>query len=174
MRVRAPLQAPKNCMEKVKVTPEIIATWFRKAEGYTGSLDEFHHLISQGYEHTPQSIVCACAAIAIAGAYKVGTQDQFSITPQHIMWEFVANFLHIGGPMNFVNYTHMLDPAKAHEYEQVISTETFDWLKKQARLLIAKNVDEIDEAKKVPKEVQDHWMSIADGKAPFGFSVRYA
>ncbi len=83
-----------------------------------------------------------------------------------IGWEMVKEFLSVknGEPCKLMPASKMLYPQYESAYKE-ISADTFKYLQEEARRLIAKDSEYAD-----PK-VFDHWVSIVEGKPPFGLTV---
>lgn len=116
--------------------------------------------------------IAADAASALAVASACMFAKMFSMTAyqkSRVMWNIVdalTDAEHDCG-LKMVNYNHMLYPQYEDEFSGILPRQVWEALRtKAAETLSAKGDGELCE------EVRSHLQSIADGKVPFGHSVR--
>lgn len=126
-----------------------------------------------GFKHDYGTICRAIAAAAVGAAWAVERGPGGGITGFQagcVTWDFLEHWGHIEGPAAITRYEDMLYPQSADKFS-TISTETWEHLQKKARELITEKSGGVM-GHTVHPTVAAHWQSIADGKVPFGYSVR--
>jgi hypothetical protein len=111
--------------------------------------------------------VYSTAACALAGATLAS--KKLGITGFQagcVMWEFVQRWLHIEGPARLVRYHDMLYPQNAEKFVREIDSETAEYLKTEARKVLAGDAEFMHPA------VKEHLERVAEGWVPFGFAVK--
>lgn len=116
-----------------------------------------------GYGTAPRSIAQAALATAwyLASDFGItGFQAGF------VMWDFIRDWRYSGNKcgIKIVDYDNMLYPQYDYKFEKTISRDTFIALQEEAK----KNLEESEYAH---PDVIDHWKSIVDGEAPFGYVI---
>ena len=133
-------------------------------------LDElvaFAKRLGEDYEHDYGTICHATSAVILAAGHAFDS-TYGGITGFQagcVMWGFVREWLHQKGPLKLVKYEDMLFPQYDEELEKTIPQETWRWLQREAKERLAANGSMADAVRK-------HMQSIADGKVPFGYTVR--
>lgn len=133
------------------------------------SINDFNALAKEieEYEHDYGTCVVGVGALAIAGAW-LGANGQGITGFQAgcVLWEFICAWQFednkIG--LRLVNMDDLLFPQDADKFRNTISADQAQRLKEEA----AKRLIESPDA---AESVRDHWLSLADGVLPFGFSV---
>lgn len=113
-------------------------------------------------------IVVVLGACAIATAKAINRSKVGGITgfqADCVMWEFIRGFSHATGPMKLLRYENMLFPQYKDSFEKTIGKDTFTEIRKMAR-------DNIEKSPDAHPVVMSHWKSIADGKVPFGYTIK--
>lgn len=119
------------------------------------------------------SVVMAIGAIAASAVKRANMMPFGGITGHQasfVMWEMVRHLTMRDGPARILYFEDMLYPQYSEKFEPTIAKETHEWLIEQAKNKLA-------EAKSsgthIHEAVEAHWKSIADGKIPFNYSVKY-
>ena len=117
-----------------------------------------------GYGEAPRAI--AQAALATAWYFA----SDFGITgfqAGFVMWDFIRDWLFSSNEcgLKIVDYDEMLYPQYYYKFDKHISLETFRAMQRQAKELL-KNKSFAH------PDVIKHWMSIANGEVPFGYTVK--
>lgn len=160
-------------MEKQTITEEMGAhnQWYVEAKEQTlETLPAFLTKLSQEFEHDYGTICHALASSAIASAWAMNNTEQGGITGFQagaVMWEFIKNWGYGGElkPLRLFDYSNMLYPQYEGYFEKSISTDTWNWLQKEAQELL-----DNDRTMMHPNVVK-HLQSIVNGTVPFGFTV---
>ena len=158
-------------MEKPKITEEmnLETEWYKMAEKQTyESIPYFVNRIVHGFDHDYGTICHAIAASGLAMVEALAEEEgitgfQFGM----IMWMLIKHGWYPSNEtgMQLIDFDKMLWPQEAHRFEKTIPKATFENLQKMAkRKLDEANGTEAD-------EVIDHWISIVDGKVPFGYKI---
>ena len=84
------------------------------------------------------------------------------------MWDFIQDWLYSNNKcgMRILDYDEMLYPQYEYKFDKTISEETFAELQKEA----ARRIE--DGACYASPAVLQHWISITEGKVPFGYTVK--
>ena len=117
-----------------------------------------------GYGEAPRAIAQAALAVAwqLASEFGItGFQAGF------VMFDFIRDWQYRGNRsgLKVVDYDKMLYPQYAHDFEKNIKDYTWAALQAQAQELLEKD------GENVHPNVKEHWMSIATGNVPFGYTV---
>lgn len=81
------------------------------------------------------------------------------------LWRFIRYLTEIEMPMQIIDYSGLLFPGNEAYYEKSLTPTAFKMIQQQASLMIAN--------KKYEDEKHKEWLqSIADGKLPYGYSIR--
>src|SRR5213082_3356086 len=118
--------------------------------------------LTEQYQHDYGTICHAVAAAAIGAAWTVERSPSGGITGFQagaIMWEFITHWMseYKGKPLRLVDYSKMLYPQYAPDFDTTISHRAQEYLRSEATRLLAEGGDHISQ------EVIDHWKSIAGG-----------
>lgn len=152
-------------MQKIDETDkEIIRQWFTED---VSSVDEFINKLATEYEHDYGTIVHAMAAVAIRAMLKLDETPQGGITGFQagaIMWKFIRNWMHYEGPMKLMRYENMLYPQYAESFATTIDAATWEYLQDTAKKKLAEDGH-------VHPNVRAHWISIVEGRVPFGYTL---
>ena len=143
---------------------EIIRQWFTED---VSSVDEFINKLATEYEHDYGTVVHAMTAVAIQALRKFDNTPQGGITgfqANAIMWTFIRNWMYHEGPMKLVHYERMLYPQYEGEFAKEIDKDTWKCLQDSARKKLTESVN-------VAPKVRAHWLSIAEGNIPFGYTL---
>jgi hypothetical protein len=153
---------------------DINTVWFERAKNIQNT-DELKTFIDEiiEYEHNYDSIVCACAAGAIASINAINNSESGNITGYQahmIMSKFLFKFYYYNNKcgLGLKNYDDMLYPQYEHKFDKVIDTYTWESIKKAAQ----EKLDNIVINKPPREDVKAHWESIVSGTIPFGFVVK--
>lgn len=148
---------------------ELREGWYNEARQQTiETLSVFIQKLAD-YKHDYNTICYACGAAALAAATAIDRSPSGGITGFQagaIMWEFVSEWLQEQNkPMRLIKYENLLYPQYNHDFDKVISQETADWLRDQAKLRLSERQDSAHPA------VIAHWEAIVAGNLPFGFRI---
>lgn len=142
--------------------------WFQEAKKVTeSSLPDFVHSMLFGYKHdygTMCHAVAACAvAAASAGNHEMGLSN---FQAAFVMWDFIRHWIMDGNKcgMRLIDYDNMLYPQYEDKFQKVIDRRTWEAIQKEARV-------KLSQSDSAAFPVRNHWRQIADGYAPFGYSV---
>lgn len=117
------------------------------------------------YGVAPRSIAQASLAVAWYLAKEFGiTGFQASF----IMWDFIKDWSYKDNKcgLKIIDYDNMLYPQYEDKFDKVIPKETWELLQKQAE-------QELKESGCYANlNIVDHWLSIMNGKVPFGYKVK--
>ena len=153
-------------LSKPAPTREEVESWFKRDP--SESVDSFITYLD-GLDHDYGTIVEALAAVAIHAARKMNHAEKsggiIGFQASGVMWTFVQRWLHQDGPMKLMKFENMLFPQYRDEFEKTISKDTWKYLQKEAAGRLGSRVD-------VSTKVKAHWISIASGTVPFGYTVR--
>lgn len=144
--------------------------WYKRAADKSMTLETLPTFLKElaEFNHDYNTICYALAAGAVATAWALNRTPSGNITgfqASAIMWEFMGAWNHVEAPAWLLKGEDMLFPQYAEKFNSV-SRETFAWLQEHAR----KKLDEKDGM--AHARVKAHWQAIADGKVPFGLSIR--
>lgn len=145
--------------------------WYVQAkEQSRETLPEFLDHLMNDYEHDYGTICHAIAAGAIATAVVINRGPQGGITGYQsgaVMWEFIRNWQYMDGPLRLIEFSEMLYPQNADQFDKVVSKSTWAELQKMAKekLILP------DCMLSAHPDVIAHWKSIVDGVVPFGWKV---
>lgn len=154
---------------------DVIEGWFKEAKKMDAAgLPAFVERVVTQYQHDYGTIVMACAAAAVAAAHTVNhSSPQGGISgfqASSVMWEFIVRWMHYESPMALLQYGDMMYPQNVDKFT-TIGKSTWEWLQSEAKDRVAARSLGRDIVP-VVDAVMDHIRSIADGKVPFGFTVR--
>lgn len=153
-------------LNKSAPTREEVESWFERDP--SESVDSFITYLDT-LDHDYGTIVEALAAVAIHAARKMNHSERnggiTGFQAAGVMWTFVQKWLHQDGPMKLMKFENMLYPQYKDEFQKTISEDTWEYLQKEAASKLSNNVDAVT-------EVKAHWISIASGTVPFGYTVR--
>ncbi len=148
---------------------------YERADGQEGeTLQEFMKRVVDGYHHGYGTVCHAIAACALAAAWAANRMEgaRGGITGFQsgaVMWEWIQHWQSWEGePLKLVRYEDMLYPQYAHKFVNVISSETWKWLRERAAARLAEN----PRSELVHPDVRRHWESIVAGVVPFGYTVK--
>lgn len=162
-------QAPEKNVCEITEEMGVHKEWYKQAKEITAeTLPEFIRHLSEDYNHDYGTICHALAAGAIATCWVINRSPSGGITGFQaggVMWEFIKNWMHYeNDPMRLVKYDNMLYPQYGHNFEKIISKNTFKWLQKEAN-------EKLTASENAHPEVIEHWKSIVDGQVPFGYEI---
>lgn len=146
--------------------------WYNEASEQTlETLPNFIKHLTEDYRHDYGTICKAISAAMIGTAWAINKTDQGCITGFQagaIMWEFILHWNRSNNKcgLELVDYDKMLFPQYECQFEKTISSNTFRKLQENA----IKNLKM--DTKLCSEEVVEHWRSIADGKIPFGYTIK--
>ncbi len=111
-------------------------------------------------------VAAAAASLAALSAYDKSPNGGLTgFQASAVFWEFARGTLLVHGPARLVQYEEMLFPQHKSSFEKTITPEVWAWLQKRA----AQHLEDADTAH---PDVLAHWQSIAQGKVPFGYTVK--
>jgi hypothetical protein len=159
--------------EITEKSSEIIEGWYDEAKKIRlDTLVAFIEKLFSNYSHDYGTVCHAVTASAIAAAWAANAdEDQGGITGFQtgaVMWEFMQHWLLElkDKPLRLLNFENMLYPQYEQRFEKQISQDTVDWLIKNAKEKIKGDVSQVHPS------VLTHWVAIAKGKLPFGYTVK--
>lgn len=119
--------------------------------------------MSRGYGAAPAAVAaCAVAAAWAANSHeKAGGITGFQAS--FVMWEFIKRWMRKEAPMMLVDYDLMLYPQYEYRFRKTLSKDTWEWLRSEAKRRLG--------SEDAHPNVRAHWVSIAEGRVPFGYSV---
>lgn len=125
------------------------------------------------FNHDYGTIVYGCTAAMKAAMNVVNRSPQGGITGFQagcMGWEMIKELMGTtpNAPLKLTDYHNMLYPQYADKFEKRISTATWEYLQLQA----AENLEKNGISTGTHPNVVAHWVSIKDGKIPFGYVVR--
>lgn len=134
--------------------------------------DDLVNLIDEitSYKHDYGTIVYGCMAAMKAAFRVVDNGPQGGITGFQagcLGWECIHEFMAIDSPARLVDYNHMLYPQYQDNFEKTITSDTWDHLQKKAKEELASG-----KAEGAHPDVVGHWKTIAEGRIPFGYSIK--
>lgn len=153
---------------------EIHKEWYKEANEQTlDTLMGFINHLMNDYEHDYGTICHAMAASMMATMWAIDHSDSGGITgfqASHVMWQLVRNICFRSNKtgLRIIDYDDMLYPQYAHKFENTISKERFEMLRKEAQKRLDENAND---AYKAHPKVAAHWAAIAAGIPPFGFRI---
>ena len=161
-------------MEKKKITedqhPE--TEWYAEAKKQTvETLPGFVKHLTEDYDHDYGTVCHAVTAAALGAAHAADTSPQGGITGFQagcIMWSFIRQWMYGDNEcgLRIINYDNMLYPQHERNFtDKVLKKRQWAALREQAEKRIME-----DRGGACP-EVLNHWLSIRDGKVPFGYTV---
>ena len=121
-----------------------------------------------GRKHSYGTICRAVTACALGAARAADHSEHGGITGFQagcIMWDFVTEWLSVKGPARMLRYEHMLFPQYEQDFDKTVSKDTAEYLKTEARKMLA------EEQKFLDERVRKHWEMLAEGKLPWGYKV---
>lgn len=157
--------------ESHETTKGIIEQWKREAKDMTfDRLPEFIGKLMNDYSHDYGTIIHAMSIGAIATMWAMDKMPGGGITG---FQAGMINFQNIynwdtskeGHPLKLVDYDNMLYPQYEYHFDKTISQDTFNYLQKEAQ-------KKIDKSPGAHEDVYAHWLSIIDGKVPFGYTIK--
>lgn len=118
-----------------------------------------------GYGEAPRAIAQAALAVAwqLASEFGItGAQAGF------VMFDFLRDwqYRHNVSGLKIVDYDKMLFPQYEHDFDKTMMPYTWEALQNEAKSMLE------GERENVSPKVVEHWMSIAAGNVPFGYSVK--
>ena len=168
-------------MSKIIATEEMRPQdeWFKQAKEQTlETLPEFINHVMNEYDHDYGTVVHAISACAIAAAWAANREEGASggitgFQAGFIMWDFIRQWSYMNNKtgMRLINYDDLLYPQYANKFEKTITSSTWEHVQKEAKAKIDEAHDDAH-GYQVHPDVLAHWQSIADGKPPFGFTVK--
>ena len=154
-----------------EMKPEI--EWFEQASNVktTDDLVKFIDHLMNDYDHDYGTVVHAVAACAIAAAW-VADEKGGGITgfqAGFVMWDFVKHWMYRNNKtgMRIIDFDNMLYPQYENKFDKTISEDT--WINLQIE---AENKLKEKDKNFVAESVYNHWVSIVEGKVPFGYRVQ--
>jgi hypothetical protein len=167
-------ELPDNHAERIDITEadkDIIEKWFVYAKEIDNhdELVDFLKALMTKYNHDYGTVIHAMTAGAIATIH-VMNEDKYQggitgFQASCMMWEFMKRFNHIDGPARLLQFDKMLYPQYEHDFEKIISKESWEWLQEKAK----ENLFCRDGAHPA---VAAHWQTIVDGVVPFGYKIK--
>jgi hypothetical protein len=164
-------------MEKreIKESDHLEIGWYKEAKEQTpDSLPGFLSRLANDYVHDYGTICHALAAAAIGAANAMDSSEQGGITGFQagcVMWAFIKEWMCPNNEcgLRLIDYDNMLYPQYEEGFTQkTIKKGQWDIMRKQA----AKLIEAKGNSKTASPEVLNHWISIMDGKVPFGYTVK--
>ena len=153
-----------------EMKPEV--EWFKQAGKVktTEDLVKFIDHVMTDYMHDYGTVVHAVAACAIAAAW-VANEKSGGITgfqASFVMWDFIRQWLYTNNKtgMRIIDFDNMLYPQYESSFDKTISEDVWIDLQIEAE----KKLKEEDK-NFVAESVYNHWVSIVEGKVPFGYKV---
>ena len=147
--------------------------WYADAKNQTlSTLPSFINHLLVDYEHDYGTICKAIAAAMLGAGYAVNNSNQGGITgfqAGSVMWEFIKEWSYSNNScgLKILDYDNMLYPQYNNMFDKTISANTFKALQEMAKKnLLERNKEHIH------PDVLNHWKSIADGKIPFGYTIK--
>lgn len=148
--------------------------WFKDAKEQTlETLPEFISHVMNDYNHDYETVVHAISACAIAAAWAANREKGAwggitGFQAGFVMWDFVRQWMYSNNKTGFrlLDYDDLLYPQYADKFEKTITPSIWEHVQKEAKARIEETQF------KVRPDVMAHWQSIADGKPPFGFTVK--
>lgn len=156
-----------------KPTKEEIQQWEEEAKKQTmESISDFIYKLMDN-KHSYDSICDAITLGAVATAYAMNRHKNGGITgfqAGFVMWGFIRHWNHehnkVG--LRLVNYDDFLYPQYVDNHQKTISKDVWKNLQREAKTLIEENKD----SKYVSSDVYKHWVTIVNGRVPFGYVVK--
>ena len=147
--------------------------WYAQAKNQTlETLPGFISHIMNDYGHDYGTVCHAIGACALAAAWAANNEAGAcggitGFQAGFVMWEFVRQWSFSDNKcgMRILDYDRMLYPQYDDVFEKTISPDVWSALQKEAKERLERNHDAHD-------RVIDHWKSIAEGKVPFGYTVK--
>lgn len=157
--------------EQITEESGVHKAWISEAKQIktTEELVTFLNRLVTAYTHDYGTIVHACVAAMVAAFSFINKSDQGGITGFQagaIGWEMIKEFMGINGPAKIVDYENLLYPQYDYKFEKTISKDTWDYIVEKAKQKLAEDNEHTH------LDVLAHWQSIADGRIPFGFTLR--
>jgi hypothetical protein len=152
--------------EKKEITEAdlVQVDWYKEAKNQTlESLPDFLNHLANDYVHDHGTGCHAVAAAALGAAWAMNQAGC-------IMWEFIKKWMYPDNKcgMRIIDYDKMLYPQYGEQFTQkTLEKEQWDIMREEAAKLIEVNRN----SKTVSPEVLNHWISIRNGKAPFGYTI---
>lgn len=141
-----------------------------------GQIKDFDDLIAflrdveenygEGYGVQPRAMAQACLAVAYYLSGKFGITG---FQAGGVMWEFILGWNRKNNKtgLKLVDYDNMLYPQYEHEFEKTISLDTWRAIQNAAE----EELKNVENHYYVHPSVIAHWMSIVEGKVPFGYKI---
>lgn len=159
-------------MKKNQVTEgmHLEREWFEKARKCTSleMFNEFYKELFTEINHDYGTVCHAVGALALAAANLGASVEGITgFQAGFVMWDFIRQweFPSNKSGINIIDYDDMLYPQYKSKFDKVISTHTWDSLRKEAERLLYELGCNCCES------VRKHWQSIVDGQVPFGYTV---
>lgn len=156
-------------MRKIREEDGLAAGWYETAKTVKtlDDLSGFMREVVSGYSHDYGTI---CQALAASGLAALWCADRMGggitgFQSGAVFWELAREWLGLRGPARLLKFEDMLYPQYDYLFDRTLTTETFEWLKSEAKKKI-----ESDDGRSHP-EVLAHWKRIAAGEPPFGYRV---
>lgn len=165
-------------MEKITEEQHLEKEWFKEAHEQTiKTLPKFIQHIMNDYEHDYGTICHAVSACALAAAWAAIHHPQGGITgfqAGFVMWDFIKEWMYSNNKtaLRLVDYDNMLYPQYEEQFDKVISKETFEGIRKEAKNRLDEYYDTLENERYVHPDVVKHWRSIVAGNVPFGYKIK--
>lgn len=161
-------------MKPITEESGIHKTWMEEAKKQTlRTLPKFLNHLMDDFGHDYGTIVHALSAGMRATMHAMNEHKNGGITgfqASCIGWEMVRELFGQKGPARLLFYDHMLYPQYDDKFQKTIPESTWKYLKDEA-LRHVKEDDEAVSGLKAHPDVRRHWLSISEGKVPFGHTV---
>lgn len=149
-----------------------IDQWYAAAKQQTfATLPDFIKHVMDDYVHDYGTVVHAITACAVATAWACNEMEgaRGGITgfqASFVMWGFVKHWEKENNKcgLKLLDYDDFLFPQYEYKFEKTIPPTYWAAIQKEARRLL-------DEKSFASPYVREHWLSIANGKLPFGFEL---
>lgn len=142
--------------------------WMAQAKTMTADkLPDFIKELSE-HKHDYGTICRAIAAAGVAAMHSVDRQSGGITGFQAgcVIWDVIDGWPVWGnGPKRMLEYEHLLYPQYEEQFTS-ISPDTWNWVQEKAKT----NLKEMPPG--ASGKVLNHWQDIANGKVPFGFTVK--
>lgn len=131
---------------------------------------EFYHELFDNYNHNYSTSVDVASCLAMAAANLVAKeQGMTGFQMSCVMWDYIRNMHYRNNKagMKLLDYDKMLYPQYEYVFEKTIDYDTWDALQKEAK----ENLFLDGQNNFAHPDVINHWISIVNGKVPFGYKV---
>jgi hypothetical protein len=158
---------------KTKITEEekIHLEWYEEAKGMTmDDLPAFLKKLTEDYNHDYGTICHAFSAGAIATMWAMNKTETGGISgfqASCILWGIIKYWLYESNKcgLRLTNYDDMLYPQYRDKFDKTISSQIW----KRIQDIAKENIK--DDGELAHPAVKKHWMSIIEGKVPFGYKI---